>query len=497
MRITLILLTLGSSALAAVTAAPRKEQVEFFESKVRPLLADRCYQCHSVEQGKSKGGLTLDTRPGWQKGSENGPVIEPGKPEDSVLIKAISYADPDLQMPPKGEKLTDPQIEILTEWVKMGAPDPRDGAKSIASKLSGLTDKARGHWAYQPVVKPAIPENKQAAWSKTPVDAFILQKLEANGMVPNKPATKEALIRRAFYDLIGLPPTPAEVSDFLKDESPDAFAKVVEKLLASPHYGERWGRHWLDTARYSDTIGGERKAARTTDYRYANAWTYRDYVIKAFNDDKPYDQLIVEQLAADQIPDIKADDPRYAAMGFLTVGERFQNVNDIINDRIDVVSKGFLGLTVTCARCHDHMFDPIPTKDYYALHGVFASVYEPEQKPSLPTKVKADQLADFEQKYTGILRQMQGRYYDTVADYLDDFFSKPEAYLEAAIAGQRARLGKAGGNGEGEKRRNEIIRNAKLDEQFVQFLQRAVVKNPTVFAPLNFIARNGSFQISD
>jgi hypothetical protein len=425
-------------------------------------------------KGKSKGGLTLDTRPGWQKGGDDGPVIEPGKPDDSALIKAIRYDDPDLQMPPKGEKLTDAQIEILTQWVQMGAPDPRDGGKEISSKLSGLTDKARRHWAYQPVVKPAIPENKQATWSKTPIDAFILQKLEANGMAPNKPAAKEALIRRAYYDLIGLPPTPYEVGDFLKDESPNAFAKVIDKLLASPQYGERWGRHWLDTARYSDTIGGERNANRTTEYRYPNAWTYRDYVIKAFNDDKPYDQFIIEQLAADQLPDIKPDDPRHAALGFLTVGERFRNVNDVINDRIDVVSKGFLGLTVTCARCHDHMFDPIPTKDYYALHGVFASIYEPDDKPALPSQVKADQLADFQQKYSAMLKQMQARYYDTAADYLGDLFNKPEAYLQAALAAPGAR----GKGGEGEKRRNEIIRKEKLDLDFVQLSSALLLRIP-------------------
>jgi mono/diheme cytochrome c family protein len=491
MRTSLLLLALGGAAFAADLPP---EQRDFFESKVRPILAGHCYSCHSIEEKKSKGDLTLDTRQGWQKGGASGQVIVPGKPEESLLITAIGYQDADLQMPPKGEKLSDEQIATLTAWVKMGAPDPRDGGKDIAAKLSGLTDQAKAHWAYQPVKKPAVPENKQAAWAKTPVDAFILQKLEANGMTPNKPATKEALIRRAYYDLIGLPPTPYEVADFLKDTAPNAFEKVITKLLASPHYGERWGRHWLDTARYSDTIGGERNNNRTTEYRYAHAWTYRDYVVKAFNEDKPYDQFIREQLAADLLPDVKKDDPRLAALGFLTVGERFRNVNDIINDRIDTVSKGFLGLTVACARCHDHMFDPIPTRDYYALHGVFSSVYEPDDKPMLPTALKAEQLADFQEKYTQLSKELQRRYLDTVDEYLGDFFKKPEAYLEAALTAQRNRQRP---NAESEKRRNQLIRDEKLDDQFVQYLGRAVLKNPAVFGPLAQIARTGSFQVSD
>jgi mono/diheme cytochrome c family protein len=483
-----VLLAHAASAPAADLSA---HDLEFFESKVRPLLADRCYQCHSLEQNKSRGGLTLDTRQGWQKGGENGKVIEPGKPADSPLIIAIGYLDPDLQMPPKGEKLSDAEIAILHEWVQRGAPDPRDGGKDIATKLTGLTDQARHHWAYLPVKKPALPENKQQNWCKTPVDTFILQKLEAAGMTPNEPATKEALIRRAYYDLIGLPPTPYEVADFQKDNSPEAFAKVIDKLLASPHYGERWGRHWLDTARYSDTIGGERNN-RTTDYRYPHAWTYRDYVIKSFNDDKPYTQFILEQLAADQLPGIQEDDPRLAALGFLTVGERFRNVNDIINDRIDTVSKGFLGLTVSCARCHDHMFDPIPQRDYYALHGVFASSFEPDNKPALPMQTDARQREDYEKKYAALSRELRDRYYDTAAHYLEDFWKKPEAYLKAAlVAPARGRTTAADIN-----KRNAIIREHKLDEQFLTYLSRGLIRNSTVWSPLNQARISGNFSLA-
>ena len=378
--ITSLFLLAAAPVFAAGDGEPTTDQLAFFESKVRPVLKENCYKCHSLEQGKAKGDLTLDTRDGWVKGGKNGAAIEPGAPEKSALITAIGYEDADLQMPPKGEKLAKQQIADLTEWVKMGAPDPRRGTGAIVGKRSGLTDTARSHWAYQPVRIPAPPAVKNQQWPRNEVDRFVLSKLEAAGMVPAPSADKDTLLRRATYDLVGLPPTPQEVAAFRADKSPDAFEKVIDRLLASPQYGERWGRFWLDTARYSDTVGGERNAQkRGADYRFPYAWTYRDYVIGAFNADKPYNQFILEQLAADKLE--RKDDTTLAALGFLTVGERFKNQNDIINDRIDVVSKGFLAMTVTCARCHDHMFDPIPTKDYYALHGVFASTFEPEQKP--------------------------------------------------------------------------------------------------------------------
>ena len=300
-----ILAASGAPALAAVTAEPTKEQAAFFESKIRPILAESCYKCHSLEKGKSKGDLTLDSRAGLLKGGENGAVIVPGDPAKSSMITAVTYLDKDLQMPPKGEKLTDQQIADLTTWVKMGAPDPRKDDAKISSKLSGLTDKARSHWAYQPVTKPTPPVVKNRSWPRTGIDSFILAKLEEKGMFPMPDASKEALLRRATYDLTGLPPTPNEVQNFAADASPQAFAKVVDRLLASPAYGERWARHWLDTARYSDTIGGDRNLARTGDYRYPYAWTYRDWVIKSLNDDLPYDQFIVQQLAADKLPDNK------------------------------------------------------------------------------------------------------------------------------------------------------------------------------------------------
>ncbi|MDB6155257.1 MAG: Planctomycete cytochrome [Chthoniobacteraceae bacterium] len=436
--ITLLLtVTTAVAGIPPTSTEPTAEGISFFEKKIRPILSENCYRCHSVEKGKAKGDLTLDTRDALLKGGKNGAVLVPGDPEKSALITAVSYSDPDLQMPPKGEKLTESQITDLMAWIKMGAPDPRKAAAG-SGKLSGLTDKAREHWAYQPVRQQPVPVNHNQQWCRTPVDAFILQKLEAKNMVPAPDAGKEALLRRATYDLIGLPPSPQEVEAFLTDTTPGAFAKVIDRLLASPHYGERWGRFWLDTARYSDTAGGPKNAVQAQDYRFPYAWTYRDYVIKAFNEDKPYDQFIVEQLAADKLPETKDDQTKLAALGFLTVGERFKNPNDIINDRIDVVCKGFLGMTVTCARCHDHMFDPIPTKDYYALHGIFNSTIEPAAKPLINAPAQA-QLADFESKLASLEKESHTNYYNFLERTLGSFHGKVGSYLMVTRNGGKKR----------------------------------------------------------
>ena len=366
-----------SSTAPAFAAAPNQAQIDFFENKIRPIFAENCYKCHSPAKGKIKGGLELDWKGGWEKGGDSGPAIVPGDPEKSLLIKAVRYTDPDLQMPPKGEKISPAQVNDLVTWVKMGAPDPRKSRPESAKAEYGGNGK--DHWAFKPVTKPAPPLAKNEAWVKNDVDRFIIAKLEENGLTPNEPADKRTLIRRVYYDLIGLPPTPEEVNAFLADNSPQAFEKVVDNLLASPRYGERWARHWLDVARYSDTKGQFDRRRETSIYPYA--WTYRDYVIKAFNSDKPYDRFVLEQLAADKLA-LGSDKSALAALGFLTLGDHYNgNVQDIINDRIDVVTKAFLGLTVSCARCHDHKFDPIPQADYYSLHGIFASSAEPTVKP--------------------------------------------------------------------------------------------------------------------
>ncbi len=376
-RLLLALVAPGSLLIlnCAAAAEPTATQLEFFENKIRPVLSQNCYKCHSVNAEKVKGGLLLDSREAALKGGDTGPAVVPGDLEKSLLIKAVRYADGDLQMPPK-KQLSDVQIADLEKWVKMGAPDPR----TATAAQKAWKDSSKNWWAWQPLTKPAPPTVKNPAWAQTPVDNFILAKLDAKGLTPNPVADKRTLIRRATFDLIGLPPTPDEVEAFINDTAPDAFAKVVDRLLASPHYGERWGRHWLDVARYSDTKGMVRR--NREDPRSPYAWTYRDYVIKSFNDDKPYNIFVIEQLAADKLPATRSNPTNLTALGFLTVGERFMGMQqDVLNDRIDVVTKGFLGLTVSCARCHDHKFDPIPTKDYYSLHGIFASTVEPATEP--------------------------------------------------------------------------------------------------------------------
>jgi len=365
---------------------------EFFESKIRPILAKECYQCHSSQAVKLKGGLSLEYHETMLRGGNTGPAIVPGDPEKSLLIKAVRYTDPDLQMPPRGKRLSDAQIADLVAWIRMGAPDTRLMAKGSTTVWS---KDRREHWAFKPIKKQPIPEVQDTNWVANPVDAFILARLEKEGMKPSPPADKRALIRRATYDLTGLPPTPEEVQAFVDDSSSDAYTKVVDRLLASPQYGERWGRFWLDTARYADTKGDIKQGQDVELFPYA--WTYRDYVVRSFNEDKPYNRFVIEQLAADKVGG--QDRRSLAALGFLALGPRFNDdKNDIYNDRIDVVCKGLLGLTVTCARCHDHKFDPIPQKDYYSLRGIFDSSVEPAQEPLLETPKMTPEYEDYERR---------------------------------------------------------------------------------------------------
>lgn len=401
------LLTLAACHLARAASEPAisASDLQFFESKIRPVLIDKCYKCHSKEADKIRGGLLLDTREALLHGGNTGPAIVPGNVKESLLVTAISYKDDDLQMPPK-EKLSEQQIADLTEWVRRGAPDPRTlVAKGSSSSYGGV---GRNHWSFQPIKKPAVPQVQSAAWCANPIDNFIAAKLEANGLAPNAPADRTTLIRRLYFDLIGLPPSVRDVQAFINDTSPDAYEKIVDKLLGSQYYGEHWARYWLDVARYSDSKGDVKGRG---DLRYPHAWTYRDYVIDALNRDKPYNQFIVEQLAADRLLDYANEQAKkkdknaapiedrsiLAAMGFLTLGNQFDGrKDDIIGDQIDVTTKAFLGLTVACARCHDHKFDPIPTKDYYSLYGVFANSQQPTTLPTLATNpAKTPELAEY------------------------------------------------------------------------------------------------------
>ena len=362
------LLVLSLPVVAAADEPPSPEAVEFFERKVRPLFVEHCQDCHGDK--KQRGGFRLDSRAALIKGTDNGPGLIPGRPDDSRLMHAVRYQD-DLKMPPKAQ-LPPESIEILAEWIKQGAvwPDSKPAASGSTADASAW----KSHWSFQPVAQPPVPIVQATAWPQTEIDHFILAKLEQAGLAPSAPADRRTWLRRAYFDVIGLPPTFAEVQAFEQDPRPEAYQAVVDHLLASPHYGERWARHWLDVARYADTKG----YVFQEDRNYPQAYTYRDWVVRALNEDLPYDQFVLKQIAADQVA-TESTQSDLAAMGFLTLGRRFlNNTNDIIDDRIDVVMRGTMGLTVNCARCHDHKYDPIPTQDYYSLYGVFDSSVEPK-----------------------------------------------------------------------------------------------------------------------
>jgi len=348
----------------------------FFESKVRPVLIKRCYDCHSTEK-KTKGGLALDTRAGWQHGGDNGPAIIPGDLTKSLIIKAVRYLDEDFAMPPKSRLPAD-EVAILEEWVKRGAPDPRtdDATKAAKPKRTINLEEGRQFWAFQPVTHPPVPAIKDAAWAKDPLDRFLLAKIEAKGLKPAGDADRHTWIRRVSLDLTGLPASAEEVVAFANDKSADADAKVVDRLLASPAYGERWARHWLDLTGYADMIG-------TSNEVFAeHAWRYRDYLIQAFNQDKPFDHFIKEQLAGDLMPASSPEQraSQLVATGFLMVGDleivnpdKAKMETDHIDTQLIKIGGAFLGMTMGCARCHDHKFDPVGLEDYYGMAGMLRS----------------------------------------------------------------------------------------------------------------------------
>ena len=358
----------------AVAQAVTPRDAEFFEAKIRPILSEYCFGCHGPK--KHESGLRLDSREGILRGADAGPIVVPGHPEESPLIDVIGYSET-IKMPPRS-KLPPQAIADLIKWVQLGLPWPESSHGLAADRVRGsAADLAKQHWAFQPVVDPPPPVVKGKAWLRNSVDWFILARLEAKGILPSSQADRRTLIRRATFDLIGLPPTPEEVASFEADVAPGAFDRLIERLLASPAYGERWGRYWLDVARYADTKG----YILFQDANYHWAYTYRDYVIAAFNQDVPYNRFLIEQIAADRLPPEHGKRP-LTALGFLTLGARFMgNTHDVIDDRIDVVCRGLMSLTVTCARCHDHKFDPIPAQDYYSLYGVLASAREPDIPP--------------------------------------------------------------------------------------------------------------------
>jgi hypothetical protein len=357
------------------------DDTEFFEKQVRPLLVERCFKCHAGDV--REGGLRLDSHEGLLKGGDSGPAIAVAQPTESLILTAVNYLD-EPKMPPDG-KLSDAQLDVLRKWVESGAPWPGDDGPVEAVQTSAKWEPTlaqRAWWAFQPVSRPSIPVVKDTVWPQTEIDAFILAELEAHELAPAPRADSRTWLRRVTFDLIGLPPTPDELDAFLSDDSPQAREQVVERLLASPTYGQRWGRHWLDIVRYADYHDGDAKA-RDANCEPLNAWRYRDWVVDSFNRDLPYDQFIIHQIAGDQLPDpggreFYADG--LVATTFLSNGvwdrgdaDKEKMLSDMVDDNVDTVGKAFLGLTIGCARCHDHKFDPVSTRDYYGLAGIFYS----------------------------------------------------------------------------------------------------------------------------
>ncbi len=374
MRFASLSLILLGSQLPAADPKPGPAALAFFEKRVRPVLAARCYECHGPKS-KARGGLRVDSRAALLRGGDRGPVLVPGRPEESFLIRVLRH-DADVKMPPKA-KLPAREIADLTAWVAAGAAWPEAPAvarPAPAEVAPAFTREQREFWAFRPPSAPDLPAVNDREWVQTPVDAFVLAALEAKGLRPAPTADRRTLLRRATFDLTGLPPTPEEINAFLRDDRPGAFARVVDRLLASPRYGEKWGRHWLDVARYADSNGMDENLVQ------ANAWRYRDYVIAAFNRDKPFDRFVREQLAGDLLPGPHDPAEKLVATGFLSLGPKMLAEDDpvkmemdIVDEQVDTVGKAFLGLTLGCARCHDHKFDPVSTADYYALAGIFKS----------------------------------------------------------------------------------------------------------------------------
>lgn len=448
MRIPLIAVLLVP-AVVLRAAEPTPEQADFFEKKIRPLFAESCYKCHSSTSEKLKGGLLMDSREGLLKGGETGPAIVPGDPDTSLLIKAVRYEDPDLQMPPK-HRLSEAQVADLCVWVKTGAVWPGGGAAPVATKpVFDLQKRLAEHWAWKPVVAQTPPTVKNTDWASTPVDQFILAKLEAEGLTPAPQADKRALIRRASFDLTGLPPTPGEIDTFLKDEKPDAFAKVVDRLLASPQFGERWARHWFDLVRYAESMGNE------LDIKIPNAWRYRDYVIRAINSDVPYNQLVLEHIAGDLLPKPRtnpADGTNESVIGtgFFWFTPQMHAPRDVrdheaefVDNQIDTLGKAFQGMTLACARCHEHKFDAISTKDYYALVGVLQSSRYSQRAVDNPEilDAKKEELLRLKKEIRTTTGEIWEREAGTIAKYLlaeRELSAKQEPEPAAADVAEKA-----------------------------------------------------------
>lgn len=410
-----------------------REALDFFESKVRPILLAHCVECHGPEL--QEGDLRLDSREKVLQGGQSGrPAAVDGRPYQSLLIEAVIHSG-DLKMPP-GEQLSEVNVQALQRWIELGLPwSPESSTLASSTMEERIKSSRERHWSLQPIEPPRVSLHPADSWSYSSIDRILFTKLETAKLSPSPDASRRVLLRRLKYDLLGLPVSEAEVAQFEKDPRPDAYERWVDRYLANPAFGERWGRHWLDVARYGDTRG----YAFARDRRYPFAFTYRDYVIRAMNEDKPFDQFVTEQLAADQLG-LPNFDPSLAALGFLTTGRRYNNPHDDIDDQIDVVSRGLLGLTLACARCHDHKYDAIPTEDYYSLYGVFASCKEPSELPliGLPAEVAEYQTyLKRLNRHRNALREFRSHHQQRLMDHARQNVS---SYLIALVSERRAEL---------------------------------------------------------
>ncbi len=469
-----LLLVVAVAVPAAYAQSSPSASPDFFETKVRPVLANNCYSCHT---GTSMGGLRVDSREALLKGGGRGASIVPGDPEKSLLVTAIRQADSKLKMPMGGGKLKDSEIEDIVSWIKAGAVWPAASATPTASAPAAeryvIAPERKNFWSLLPLKDPAPPQVKDTRWTKTAIDRFVLARLEKEGLKPVRPANRHDLIRRATLDLTGLPPTPEEIAAFEKDASPDAFAKVVDRLLASPHYGERWGRFWLDVARYGEDDYRSLNPNPRGYHPYPNAFAYRDWVIQAFNDDMPYDAFVRAQIAGDLL-DEKTRYKTLPATGFLGLGPWYYDNGavevtraDERHDRVDVVTRGFLGLTVACARCHDHKYDPIPQTDYYSLAGVFLNTSYHEY-PRVPKSVLDDytKLKDEVEKKQKVLQEIQNNLSSQLSESLA---FKTANYLQGVyeVAGQKRDI-------------ETVVESRKLDyellERWIRYMEKPTDK---------------------
>ena len=411
----LVFLLIRSAGLA-------EQRTDFFEKKIRPVLSKNCYECHSAKSKSLKAGLLLDRKAGWVRGGKNGAVIHPGKPDESILMNALKYDNHELQMPPSG-KLSETVLADFEKWISMGAPDPRNSSMEEVFAVGGLKAKSlkegREFWAFKPIKLPLLPAVQKGEWIQDEIDRYILRGIEEHDLEPSQKAKPTTLLRRIFFDLTGLPPSPKDIKDYQNSSSQESFENVVNKLLESPRFGERWGRHWLDVARYADTTGGGRNNP------FPNSHRYRDYVINSFNNDKPFDQFIIEQIAGDLMPSSTDEEynEKLTGTGFLALGPHNYELQDkellrmeVVDEQLTAVGKAFMGLTMDCARCHDHPFDPISITDYYSMAGIFRSTNSlvPGNVAGFHERELRDEFGKQREQYDQTLASLEKRLKDAV-----------------------------------------------------------------------------------